>query len=86
MPKKVTKVSVPISTTVDVEVDIDEYVDIPLSTISNAIKYDPSILKRLGYITAPKDMSLIDEMKLELFLSILHKCTLDQLEKFKSTL
>ena len=47
---------------------------------------DPNQLKALGYLKIPKNISLIDEMKLEMFIGILDKCTLDQLEEFKKNL
>ena len=82
MPRK-SKITVPVRTTV--EVDIDENIVLTKDEILESLD-DADTLKELGFIEIPKNMSLIDEMKLELFLSILDKCTLDQLEKFKSTL
>ena len=81
-------IMVPINTSVDVdvEVEIDENVEISKSVLVEAIQSEPDVLKELGFMPLPKNMSMIDDMKLELFMGILDKCTLDQLEKFKATL
>ena len=81
---KLTEISV--DTTIEVNgMDVDVCVDVPLMSFLKAID-DPDQLKGLGYLKIPKNISLLDEMKLEIFISILEKCTLDQLEEFKNNI